>query len=280
MAEIGYMKLCGRCGFFRDYETEFGWSDREHTKRLYNCKQCYREMYNQRWRKKCAKIVRTWRKPAPSGYAHCTKCNEVKLTTEFFSHRGRKDGLAVHCKTCMGEAQKQSRGGWCECGRRKTVERPACERCLPFVGLKSGEARLVDVIRDRWVSGLFTTTDDLASETGYTKRSVLRLGAQLEEAGVLRRSFVDEHDTGRVLTYWTLLEGANMIRCPYCDSAKTRRVHAEGRVWWYCGGCEQDFLVDETAKPMRVVKLADGRVSMKPTKTVSRPAPPAKEKKR
>ena len=37
----------------------------------------------------------------------CTKCNTIKLTTEFYKQSNQKDGLQRYCKTCKSEMQKE-----------------------------------------------------------------------------------------------------------------------------------------------------------------------------
>ena len=66
----------------------------------------------------------------------CSKCQIVKSMTEFYSHRGHKDGRRSECKECKNESKRVLRGSNgttrcrpanCElCGQTRTHARALC----------------------------------------------------------------------------------------------------------------------------------------------------------
>lgn len=58
----------------------------------------------------------------------CTKCKEVKETSEFYKNRRMKDGLASQCKSCMKQYQSENRDKIAEYRRKWREDNKESER--------------------------------------------------------------------------------------------------------------------------------------------------------
>ena len=59
----------------------------------------------------------------------CTKCKEVKSTTEFQKNCRAKDGLMTRCRTCKNLARKESYYNGSDKGRYHTVRGKCTQHC-------------------------------------------------------------------------------------------------------------------------------------------------------
>lgn len=137
------------------------------------------------------------RKPAPEGFACCTKCEEMKPLGDFVMDK-RIGKPYSRCKRCEANKMMGKRiaretfrnlsglrqpGLECECGNAKQDGDVACARCLVLDGSEQIAATVISAFR---VLGYEATLAALTDEAGVDERNVYRGLKLLKEWGRLR----------------------------------------------------------------------------------------------